>query len=86
MQQLDENQRMELSSLIEESPAENLAARLDEVPAPNLKALWAMVEHHKQNNVQRAVIRYQVVQDVASLVSGYVMSPLFSKPFLTNNQ
>lgn len=71
-----------LKELLEDSTCAHLADCLEMIPVANLDALLELVVHHRRSNTQRAIYRYQVIQDVAALLEGHINNPLFSQPFL----
>lgn len=72
----------EIEELLQDSTCAHLADCLEMIPAHNLEAVQLMVTHLKKGGVQKAIYKYQVVQDIAALVSGHVSTPLFSQPFI----
>jgi len=72
----------ELKELLEGSVLPELADKLHELPNDRVEALYAMIAEMKLNNVQRAVYRYQVLQDILNILSGTNVKH-FSDDFLT---
>lgn len=75
----------EIQKLLMESTCSHLAERcFHEIPEANLIAISKMIQAHKESFTQRAMYRYQVVQDVVALIEGNISNPLFSQQFLTD--
>ncbi len=75
-------QRKQIEELIHETTASHLADCLDLVPDENIEAISDMIDHCRSQKVQRSVIRFQIIQDVAAIVEGKPENAMYSKPFL----
>lgn len=75
----------EIQDLLEESTESHLADGLYLVPEAHILALHSMIAHQRKQNVYKAVIRHNVVQDVSVILEGKPGNAIFSNPFLNAN-
>ncbi|OSZ79300.1 hypothetical protein CAP35_13890 [Chitinophagaceae bacterium IBVUCB1] len=77
---------IEIKKILLDSVHGHLADCMDMVPEQNMAAIAMMINKERANEKPEGSIRYMVVQDMASLISGHISMPLFSEKYTDDNR
>ena len=73
---------IEIENYLNDSGFHHLAECMYMVDDRNLDAIARMIDAERKKNTPEGSIRYQVTQDMASFVSGYIENPLYCAAYI----
>ena len=73
---------IEIENLLNDAGHHHLAECMYMVDDRNLNAVACMIAAERKKGMSESNIRYQVTQDMASFVSGYIENPLYCAQFI----